>query len=82
MKRFSKKEYLIFQSEFKKWQHYLGLDCYNIYFTHEKLKNTFADIDISQIDMVASVRLNSELSEVVLSYADPKKHARMKQSTY
>ena len=57
------KDFLVFQSEFKKYQKLFGLTGYKVYFNHEPLENNFAEITIDQVGMVATVRLNSKLPE-------------------
>jgi hypothetical protein len=74
--RFTPEEFVVFSEEFTKWQHYLGLDCYKVYFKHEKCEDSFAEIEINQCSMVATVRLNSELPDKDKPFADPKMHAK------
>jgi hypothetical protein len=52
-------EFKTFQKEFKKYQNILGLNGYRIYFFHEPLENSFADITVDNPRMCASVRLAS-----------------------
>lgn len=58
------KDFELFQEEFLKYQNLLGLNGYQVYFRYESLGNdTRASIDLNQIDMVATVWLNSTLPE-------------------
>src|SRR3989304_4995264 len=74
--RFTSEEFVVFCDEFTKWQHYLSLDCYKVYFKHEKFEDSFAEIEINQCSMVATVRLNSEIPDTDRPFADPKMHAK------
>ena len=68
------KDFELFQKEFKMWQRNFGLIGYKVYFKHEPLDSSFADIAINQGDMVATVRLNSSLPD------KDKPHRSTKQS--
>ncbi len=59
-----------FQRYFKGYQKQFGLTGYKVYFKHEPLENTFADIDINLADMVATVRLNSKLPAINIPHKD------------
>ena len=51
----------IFQEEFTIWQKILGLTGYQVYFKHMPIGDSFANITISQRDMIATARLNSKI---------------------
>ena len=51
----------VFQEEFTIWQKLLGLTGYKVYFTYRPIGDSFADITITQADMVATARLNSKI---------------------
>lgn len=70
------KDFELFQKEFKKWQNLFGLTGYRVYFKYEPLSNSFADITIVQSDMVATVRLNSKVSNKDKPYRDIKINAK------
>jgi len=70
------KDFALFQSEFKKWQKLFGLTGYKVYFKYEPIDGKFADISINQDQMVATVRLNSELSDKDKPYQDIERTAR------
>lgn len=54
-------DFQLFQSSFRKYQTRFGLLDYKIYFRFERLDSCFADITITQHDMVVTVRLNNEV---------------------
>jgi len=56
-----KKDFELFKKEFSKWQRKFGLTGYKVYFKYEPLES-FADITVTQSDMVATARLNSDVS--------------------
>ena len=58
-----KKDFITFQEEFKRYQSLLGLSGYKVYFKYEPLDSSFAEISINQVEMVATVRLNSNLPD-------------------
>ena len=72
----SNKDFELFQSEFKRWQKIFGLTGYKVYFKHEPLEKSFADIEINQEDMVATIRLNSKLPDKDKPFQDIKRHAK------
>ncbi len=57
------KDFIAFQKHFKYYQKLFGLSGYKIYFKHEELDKSFADIRINLGEMVVTVRLNSKLSD-------------------
>ena len=57
------RDFELFKKEFKKWQQKFGLTGYKVYFKHELLEKSFADVNINQGEMVATVRLNSNLPD-------------------
>lgn len=73
--RFTAEEFEVFCKEFKRWQRYLGLDGYQVYFQHKPL-DVFADICINQTCSIATVRVNSQLPPKDIPFADPAAHAQ------
>ena len=69
------KEFIAFQKWFTFYQKKLRLNNYKVYFKYEPLKDVFADIDIDQNGMVATVRLNSALTDKDKPFKNPKNHA-------
>jgi hypothetical protein len=69
-------DFELFQTEFKKWQRRFGLNGYKVYFKYETIDGSFANITISQGEMVATVRLNSELPEKDKPHKDIKRSAK------
>ena len=57
------KDFELFQREFKKWQQRFGLIGYKVYFKYESIEKSFASISVNQGEMVATVRLNSNLPD-------------------
>jgi len=47
-----------------------------VYFKFEPLENSFADLTVNQNDMVATVTLNSQLSEKSEPFKDVKRSAK------
>jgi len=70
------KDFELFQSEFRKWQTLFGLTGWAVYFKHESLERSFADIAINLEDMVATVRLNSDLPDKDKPHKDIKRSAK------
>ena len=70
------KDFIAFRSEFKKWQKIFGLTGYRVYFDHEPLGDSFADMNIDQTNMVATIRLNSKLSDKDKPHKDIKRSAK------
>ncbi len=70
------KDFELFQREFKKWQEKFGLIGYRVYFKHEVLEGEFANITVTQGDMVATVRLNSKLLAKDEPFKDIKSSAK------
>jgi hypothetical protein len=66
----------LFKSEFEKWQKKFGLTGYKCYFKYERLESHFAEITISQDNMVVTVRLNSRLSAKDKQFEDIKTSAK------
>ena len=52
-------DFKLFQKLFKEYQKKFGLTGYKVYFTYEPLAHCFASIAVNQVDMVATVKLNS-----------------------
>ena len=63
MKAKQNRDFTLFQKEFKKWQSRFGLTGYKVYFKYEPTGEYFANIEIDQAGMVATVRLNSQLAD-------------------
>lgn len=72
----ARQDFELFQQEFKKWQQRFGLTGYKIYFKCEPLGSAFADIDINQGEMVATVRLNNDLPDKDKPHKDIKCSAK------
>ena len=70
------KDFQLFQQEFKEWQVKLGLTGFHIFFKYLPLKECFAQIDASQVHRVATVTLNSKLSDDDKPYKDIKRSAK------
>jgi len=70
------KDFELFQKEFKKWQEKFGLTGWAVYFKYEPLERSFADIAINLEDMVATVRLNSDLPDKDKPHKDIKRSAK------
>ncbi len=51
-----------FQKYFKAYQKLFGVTGYKVYFEHVPLTECFADITVTQANMVAKVRLNSTVT--------------------
>lgn len=69
-------DFELFQTEFKKWQTRLGLTGFRIFFKHLPLVECFAQIDASQVHRVATVTLNSKLSNEDKAHKDVKRSAK------
>ena len=69
-------DFELFQKEFKKWQRKFGLTGYKVYFKYEPLESSFADITGNQMDMVITIRLNSDLPEKDKPHRDIKRSAK------
>ena len=69
-------DFELFQKEFKKWQQKFSLTGYKVYFKYEPLDNCFAYIKINQGEMVATVRLNSNLPDKDKPFKDIKRSAK------
>ena len=67
-----KKDFVLFQKEFKVWQQRLGLTGYKVFFKYEDIGTCFASIKVNQEDMVGVVRFNSSILE------DDKQHLDVK----
>ena len=72
----TKDDFALFQKEFKKWQKLFGLTGYRVYFDYEPLGSSFADMSIDQTNMVATIRLNSKLSDKDKPHRDIKHSAK------
>lgn len=58
-----KRDFILFQREFKVWQERLGLTGYKVYFRYEHLDSCFASIKVGWDNMVAVVTFNSSISK-------------------
>lgn len=56
-------DFMLFQSEFKKWQQKFSLTNFTVYFIYEPIGARFAQIEVDYDNQVATVWLNSELSK-------------------
>jgi hypothetical protein len=65
----------VFKEEFTKYQNLLGLTGYKVYFTYEPMSD-FGDITCQHTDMIAMVRLNSQVPEHDLPNVDVKRTAK------
>jgi len=70
------KDFALFQKHFKHYQKLFGLMGYEVYFKYESVDGKFAGITINQGDMVATVRLNSELPDKDKPFKDIKRTAK------
>ena len=70
------KDFDLFQVEFKKWQYRFGLTGYKVYFKYEPIDSSFADININQGEMVATVRLSSKLPDKNKPHKDVRRSAK------
>lgn len=70
------KDFEDFQKYFKEYQQRFGLTGYKVYFKCEPLEQSFADIRINQIDMVATVVLNSALPDKDKPFRDARRSAK------
>ena len=71
-----KRDFELFQKEFKKWQLNLGLTGYKVYFVYEPLESSFANISINQEEMVVTARLNSGLPDKDKPHKDTRQSAK------
>jgi hypothetical protein len=58
-----KSEFKDFQRIFKGYQKQFGLNSYKVYFKHEPISDSFANIIVDQDGMVATVRFNNDPGE-------------------
>lgn len=65
-----------FKKYFLEYQKLLGLGGYKIYFKHEPIDESFANITVDQGNMVATVRLNSVLLSKDKPFRDIKQSAK------
>jgi len=70
------KDFDEFQKHFRKYQHRFGLTGYKVYFKHEPLEKSFAEISINQGEMGVTVRLNSEPPDKDKPFKDVKRSAK------
>ena len=64
------KDFSMFQKHFRRYQKRFGLTGYKVYFKHEPIEESFADITVQRSDMVATVRLNSQLPDKAKPFRD------------
>lgn len=69
-------DFLLFQKHFKRYQRLFGLTGYKVYFKHEEEDESFASIVVKQEDMIATVRLNTKLSDSTKQFKDIKRSAK------
>jgi len=62
MKKTTQSDLKRFKAEFERWQSLLGLTQYQVYFFIKDLEDTFAQIEIQEMQKVVSVFIQSELS--------------------
>ena len=66
-----------FKAEFLKWQKELGLMQYRIDFFHEKLKDSYAQIIVHELDKTARVSLTTDFGKFdATKDTGPESHAR------
>ena len=70
------KDFTEFQESFNRYKRLFGLTGYTVYFKYEPSDSFFADIQIDQSGMVASVRLSSNLLDKDRPYKDIKRSAK------
>ena len=70
------RDFEAFKKEFIQRQEQFGLNGYQVYFKHEPSDDSFASIDTNLGDMVATVRLNSELPGKEKPHKDIKQSAK------
>ena len=70
------KDFADFQKYFKEYQKLFGLNGYKVYFKHEELDGSFASVKVNIGDMVATVRLNSKLSDIARPHKDIRSSAK------
>ena len=69
-------DFVEFQEHFKHYQNLFGLSGYKVYFRHEPLEKSFAEINIENHSLVATVTLNSRLSAKDKPFKDIKLSAK------
>lgn len=70
------RDFAQFKRYFEEYQQKFGLIGYKCYFKYKPLEDSFAEISINQIDMVATVILNSKLPEKDNPFKDTKRSAK------
>ena len=70
------KDFSDFKRYFKEYQNLFGLSGYKVYFKHEELNKSFANITINLGEMVATVRLNNKLPDKDKPHKDVKNDAK------
>ena len=70
------KDFGMFQKHFRRYQKRFGLTGYRVYFKYEPLDESFADMKLDLTDMVATVRLNSQLPDKDKPVKDIKRSAK------
>ena len=74
--RNNKDEFSRFQKYFKEYQHRFGLNGYRVYFQYEPIGDSFATLTAEQNHMVATVKLNSKLTEENKPFKDIRRSAK------
>jgi len=70
------KDFADFQKHFMHYRELFGLKGYTVYFRHEPLDESFAQISITRETMVATVTFNSELPDKDKPFKDIKRDAK------
>jgi len=65
-----------FKVYFREYQRLFGLTGYKVYFKHEALEDSFAEIAVQQADRVATVAFNSELPDKDALFKDIRRSAK------
>ena len=65
-----------FQGYFKEYQKQFGLSGYKVYFQFEEIGSAFASISVNQNEMIATVKLNSNLPDKAKPFIDIKGSAK------
>jgi len=76
MTRQDKKDFEIFQKEFKYWQERFGLLDWEVYFKHEPVDAGFACIHYKNNSRVATATINSDVDAYNKELVDPKGSAK------
>jgi len=69
-------DFKLFQKCFREYQQRFGLTGYKTYFKYRRLENNFAQVTVQQNSMVATVTLNSKLSNSSRPFKDIRRTAK------